>query len=86
MGLKPRFLFNPGCHSKRASAEPLQLLHFSWYGDSEIQASELVGLRHYFEHIGFDPHHLAHRERPVAFVDIVESSKTFGNLITFLCQ
>lgn len=47
MGLKPRFMFSPGCHSKQASAEHLQLLHFSWYGDSEIQASELVGLRHY---------------------------------------
>ena len=58
MSLKHRFLFSPGCHSKRASSESLQLLHFSWYGDSEIQASELVGLHHYFEHIGFDPHHL----------------------------
>src|SRR5579859_4127446 len=67
-------------------AEHLQLLHFSWFRDPEIQASELAGLRYYFEHVGLDPYHLAHRERPIAFVDLVASGSTFGNLISFLYQ
>lgn len=64
----------------------VQLLQFSWYGDPDIQVGEVAGLRHYFEHMGFDPFHLRHRERPVAFVDLVESGTTFGNLIAFLSQ
>jgi hypothetical protein len=67
-------------------AERLWLLQFSWYGKPVIQPGELAGLRYYFEHIEFDPYRLARRSRPVAFVDIVASGGTFGNLVSFLSR
>src|SRR5215472_11657108 len=84
--LESLFDFLSGLVIGTSWAERVQLLHFSWYGDPDIQAGEVTRLRHYFEHMEFDPFHLVHRERSVAFVDLVESGTTFGNLLTFLSQ
>jgi hypothetical protein len=67
-------------------AERLWLLQFSWYGKQIIQPGELAGLRYYFAHVELDPAHLARRDRPVAFVDLVATGDTFGNLVTFLYE
>lgn len=84
--LESLFDFLSGLLSDTGWAERLWLLQFSWYGKPAIQPNELAGLRHYFAHIELDPYHLARRQHPVAFVDVVASGGTFGNLITFLAQ
>ncbi|HEY1389384.1 MAG TPA: hypothetical protein VGF38_12645 [Ktedonobacterales bacterium] len=83
--LESLFDYLSGLLSDTDWAERLWLLQFSWYGRQIIQPHELAGLRYYFESIELDPYHLARRKRPVAFVDIVASGGTFGNLVTFLC-
>ncbi len=84
--LESLFDYLSGLVSDTDWAERLWLLQFSWYGNPTIQPRELAGLRYYFEHSELDPYHVARRKRPVAFVDIVASGDTFGNLVTFLCQ
>lgn len=44
----------------------------------------LPALRNYFRTLKLDPANLMRRERPVAFVDLVCSGETFGNLIHLL--
>lgn len=84
--LESLFDYLSGLLSDTDWAERLWLLQFSWYGAPIIQASELAGLRYYFEYLELDPFHLARRKHPVAFVDVVVSGDTFGNLVTFLRQ
>ena len=86
VGRSPESLFDylSGLLIDTSWALRLQLLHFSWRWEPEILASELAGLRSYFEHIELDPRHLALRDRPVAFIDLVAGGETFGNLIRFL--
>lgn len=84
--LESLFDYLSGLLSDTDWAERLWLLQFSWYGRQIIQPHELAGLRCYFESIELDPYHLARRRRPVAFVDIVLSGETFGNLVSFLNQ
>ncbi|ASW57818.1 hypothetical protein CIK06_18575 [Plantactinospora sp. KBS50] len=35
-------------------------------------------------HLGITPHHLAHRQKPVAFVDLVHGGRTYQNLFHLL--
>jgi hypothetical protein len=84
--LESLFDYLSGLLSDTDWAERLWLLQFSWYGKPIITANELAGLRYYFEHLALDPFHMARRQRPVAFVDVVVSGDTFGNLVTFLRQ
>ncbi len=84
--LESLFDYLSGLLSDTDWVERLWLLQFSWYGKPTIQPGELAGLRYYFEHIALDPYHIARRKRPVAFVDIVATGDTFGNLVTFLCE
>lgn len=69
--------------------ERLTLLHFSMRFEDETLIRErnpgaLVSLREYLHHLKLDPHSIARRERPVAFVDLVYSGETFGNLTGIL--
>lgn len=84
--LESLFDYLSGLLSDTDWAERLWLLQFSWYGKPIIKASELAGLQYYFEYLELDPFHLARRRYPIAFVDVVASGRTFGNLVAFLRQ
>ena len=67
-------------------AERLSLLHFSMRRiDQQEVVTQYPGaiqeLRHYLTSLGLDPTYLAHRPRPVTFVDIVVTGATMGNLV-----
>jgi hypothetical protein len=67
----------------------LNLLHFSMRGWKEKDIryqypGALTGLRLYFIGMGLDPKNLALREKPVAFIDLVASGETLGNIMKLL--
>jgi hypothetical protein len=68
----------------------MQLLHFSMYGDwsTEEIARDFPGalpaLQEYFRQVRLDPKSLRARARPVAFVDLVDTGTTMGNLMHLL--
>ncbi len=66
--------------------ERLTLLHFSHRAnqDEEGWQEALQALREYFTSIRLDPDSLIHRDRPIAFVDLVSSGTTFYRLIELL--
>jgi hypothetical protein len=41
-------------------------------------------MRNYLQHLGLHPETIATKNHPIAFVDLVASSDTFGRLVTFL--
>jgi hypothetical protein len=66
----------------------IQLLQLSWRGieDDQIAPRALAALRSYLEISRLDPWHLARKEHPVAFVDLIYSGETLGNLLSFLSR
>lgn len=78
-----------GLLSNTSWAERLTLLQFSMRFTQESTIRQnypaaLPGLRSYLEGINLSPSQLALRPRPIAFVDLVASGATFGNLIGLL--
>jgi hypothetical protein len=55
-------------------------LSLGWVGESESTPF----VEPYFEEVGLLPSQLARRERPVAFIDVVSTGKTFASLIALL--
>ena len=69
--------------------ERLELLHFSmrFRDEDKIRQEQplaVEAMRRYLEQINLHPEAIATKKRPIAFVDLVLSSDTFGRLITFL--
>ncbi len=90
VGRSPENLFDhlSGLLSDSSWSQRLQLLQFSWrwVDEGRISSHALAALRTYFETTGLDPWYLAHRAHPVAFVDLVDTGETLGNLVAFLYQ
>jgi hypothetical protein len=91
VGRSPESLFDylSGLLLATSWAERSHLLHFSMsYTDTSELAreypAELGEMRRYLTHLQLDPAGLLQRDRPVAFVDIVVSGRTLGNLIRLL--
>jgi hypothetical protein len=65
------------------------LLHFSMSHIDESEVAReypagLVEMRRYLTHLQLDPAGLLRRDQPVAFIDIVVSGRTLGNLVQLL--
>jgi len=90
VGRSPENLFDhlSGLLSDSSWSRRLQLLQFSWrwVDEDRISSHALAALRTYFETTRLDPWSLACRAHPVAFVDLVDTGETLGNLVAFLCQ
>ena len=87
--LESVFDFLSGVLLDTSWAGRLNLLHFSMSDTTEKQVRQmypqaLSSMRRYLAHIELAPGQIAQRERPVAFVDIVATGATFGNLIGLL--
>jgi hypothetical protein len=84
--LESAFDFLSGLLSETSWSERLSLVHFSM---SKITENEVVqrypgaieGIRRYLAYLGLEPNKLGRRERPIAFVDIVATGETLGNLV-----
>jgi hypothetical protein len=82
--------FLAGALARTSRRDRLQLLQLSLRDDPRLLESESPGslerLRAYFESARLTPQGILERPRPVAFVDLVCSGDTFGNLAQLLRQ
>ena len=90
VGRSPENLFDhlSGLLIDSSWSQRVQLLQFSWrwVDEDRISSHALAALRNYFETNRLDPWSLARRAHPVAFVDLVDTGETLGNLVAFLSQ
>jgi len=88
VGRSPENLFDhlSGLLSDSIWSHRLQSVQFSWrkVDEDRISSHALAALRTYFETMRLDPVDLPRRAHPVAFVDLVDSGETLGNLVSFV--
>ena len=91
VGRSPESIFDilSGLLFETSWFERLELLHFSMRFRDELKIRQefpgaVEAMRDYLLHLGLHPEAIAKRTRTVAFIDLVASGDTFGNLTNFL--
>jgi hypothetical protein len=86
VGRSPESLFDlmSGLLLETSWRDRLSLLNLAFRHQDPPNDAAARAIAPYFEQLGLSPHQLLQRPRPAAFVDVVDTGGTFGQLVTLL--